>query len=128
MLIDKTNVIQYLDTARIPKDQNLIDKILDLQRLLKLRLPFETALNKSPGLCPCILIELACRVMVTSFSRENLFTSLGLQVSGMSNNNANGQEGPRGQIQDLKFLGFFAHFCKICCQKQHISRVENLVP
>jgi len=62
-----------------------------LQRLLKLRLPFETALNKSPGLCPCILIELACRVMVTSFSRENLFTSLGLQVSGLSNNNPNGQ-------------------------------------
>jgi len=121
MLIDKTNVIQYLDTARIPKDQNLIDKILDLQRLLKLRLPFETALNKSPGLCPCILIELACRVMVTSFSRENLFTSLGLQVSGMSNNNANGQEGPRGQIQDLKFLGFFSFLQNLLSKTAHLK-------
>lgn len=83
MYLDKTNIEHYLQCARIPVEAKIINKVLDLQRLLHLRIPNQMELNKSPGLSPSILIELACRVLEIQFSRENIFQALGLSVSGV---------------------------------------------
>ncbi len=83
MYLDKTNLEHYLQCGRIPVEAKIINKVLDLQRLLQLRIPNQVELNKSPGLSPSILIELACRVLGIQFSRENIFQALGLSVSGV---------------------------------------------